>query len=113
LRFGLHWVELVVTINVLDDGDEVISDCNRDFYLLTVNSPYEEILWGELNSRLQKFLTNSYFIKQIKFQFLSPFFTFVLCEIVPTELTNHTTCCRFIYLLLQSIPSKFQNFHRF
>jgi len=37
MRFGLHHVELVVTINVLDDGDGVISDYNRKFHLLSVN----------------------------------------------------------------------------
>jgi len=36
----------VVTINVLDDGDGVISDCNRNFYLLSVNSSHEVTFLG-------------------------------------------------------------------
>jgi len=31
----------VATINVLNDGDGVISDCNRNFHLLNVNSSHK------------------------------------------------------------------------
>jgi len=34
-----QWMELVSTINILDDGDEVISDLN--FYLISINSSQE------------------------------------------------------------------------
>jgi len=36
----------VATIKVLDDGDGVISDCNRNFYLLSVNSLEEVTFLG-------------------------------------------------------------------
>jgi len=46
MRFKLHWVEIVVTINVLDDGDGVISDYNRIFHLSNVISQQEVTLLG-------------------------------------------------------------------
>lgn len=36
----LRQVELVVTIDVLDGGDEVISDYNRESYILSLNYHY-------------------------------------------------------------------------
>jgi len=38
MRFGIHWIELVATINVLGDNNGVISDYNKNSHLLSVNS---------------------------------------------------------------------------
>jgi len=46
MRFGLHWVELLVTINVLNDGNGVDGDYNMNFQLLNVNSSQEVTFLG-------------------------------------------------------------------
>jgi len=38
MRFGLYYIELVATMNVLDDSDGVISDYYRNFHLMGIKT---------------------------------------------------------------------------
>jgi len=46
MTIGLHLLEIVAKINVLNDGNVMISDCNETFYLSSVNSLHEMTFLG-------------------------------------------------------------------